>query len=358
MEKVVVEKEGISKHFENFYILGGILIVVLIILAFFLFYSPFEEIIRVSRCGDGTFEGYCSLKKPFFCFEGVLSEDASSCGCPDSFRFNNGSCVTDYVVSEEPKMLNYHFGGVGGEIPMDFYPDVSEYLSSLPRVRVYLEGETPRRDDFKLDKINDPIQKDFLMPLVMRIQNYAPNSKDDQARIAISLVQNIPYNESEFVEVLGFKSGLRLSRYPYEVIGESGGSCEGKAELLSFLLREMGFGVALFYYGPENHEALGIKCPLEESYMETGYCFVETTMPSPISYSEGKYFGIGGTGKLMSEPEILLISEGISLGEGLEEYEDADSLEKLVDKIDKSGKLNLIDKKKMDDLREKYGLIY
>ena len=114
MEKVVVEKEGISKHFENYYILGGILIVVLIILAFFLFYSPFEEIIRVSRCGDGTFEGYCSLKKPFFCFEGVLSEDASSCGCPDSFRFNNGSCVTDYVVSEEPKMLNYHFGGCAG----------------------------------------------------------------------------------------------------------------------------------------------------------------------------------------------------------------------------------------------------
>lgn len=361
MEKIskeLVEKGGISKHLNNYYLLGGILVVVLIILAFFLFYSPFEDLITVSRCGDGTFEDYCSLKKPFFCKDLVLSEDASSCGCPDSFRFDNGSCVTNYVVSEEPKTLDYSVFGVSGEILMDFYPNVSNYLSDLPRTRIYLKGETPRRDDFKLDKINDPIQRDFLMPLVVRVQNYAPNSKDDQARIAISIVQNIPYNESEFVQVFGFESGLRLSRYPYQVIGESRGSCEGKSELLAFMLREMGFGVALFYYAPENHEALGIKCPIEESYMETGYCFVETTMPSPISYSEGKYLGIGGSGKLLSEPEILLISGGISLGEDLEEYEDSKTLGRLVEKIDNTGKLNLIDKKKMDDLRLKYGLIY
>ncbi len=358
MEKVFVEKKSISEHLKNYYFLGGIILVFLLILGVLFFYSSLDKEEVLSKCGDGTFEGYCSLEKPFFCEEGILYENVSECGCPDSFNFVNGTCITSYSVSENLKALSYNVLGVKGEIQMNFYPEVVDYLSALPRARFYSVGEPPRRDDFKFDKINDPIQRDFLIPLVVRIQNLAPNSKDDQARIAISLVQNIPYNESDFVKVPRTNFKVRLARYPYQVIGELAGSCEGKSELLAFLLREMGFGVSLFYYQPENHEAVGIKCPIKESYLGTGYCFVETTMPSPISYSEGKYLGLAGVGKLSSDPEIVLISEGISLGEDLEEYKDAKTLGKLVDKIDESGELSIIEMKKMNSLREKYNLNY
>ncbi|MBU2612381.1 MAG: hypothetical protein KKB62_01525, partial [Nanoarchaeota archaeon] len=201
-----------------------------------------------------------------------------------------------------------------------------------------------------------PLQRQFLIPLVVEIENLYPDSKDMQAKVAVSLVQNIPYNESQFVDFFG--NDIRISRYPYQVLGEHQGSCEGKSELLAFLLKEMGFGVVLFYYPEEAHEAVGIKCPVERSYLRTGYCFVETTMPSPISYSDGFYLGIGGISKLSENPEFVMISRGISLSNNLEDYEDAKDLKKLVNEIESSGMLNAFGESRFNQLREKYNLSY
>jgi len=368
MRDFFIRNKRFLRNHKRYFLILGIFLIGLLILGFF-FFSSSEEVKALQKCGDGTFEGYCSLNKPYFCSGGILVENVSFCGCPSSSSFSEGKCILkdsffqnksilEKNFSKISKVLRYHFGNNRGKINFEFSPQILDYLLSLPRVKFYSKGERPRRDDFKLAKINEPIQKDYLMPLVVAIQNIAPNSTDLQALIAIHLVQNIKYNESEFVTVPGSNFRMRLSRYPYQVIGEGQGSCEGKSELLAFLLKEMGFGVSLFYYQAENHEALGIKCPFEESYNGTGYCFVETTMPSPVSYSEGKYLGISGVGKLESQPEIVIISKGFSLGEGLDEYRDAEDLKNLVDKIDKYRKLNFFDKRKMDSLREKYDLTY
>jgi len=361
MEKVLLEnKENqnfLNKFtlFKNSYFVGGFILLIILIFGFLIFSSG-GKLVPFQKCGDGTFEGYCSIKKPYFCSEGILFENSEKCGCPDSFRFSKEGCISKYGSSESVSTFDYFLNGEKNEISIKIYPKVVDYLLTLPRTKVYYDGETPRRDDFKLSKIDEPLQKDYLLPLVSEIQNLAPYSKDLQAKIAVSLVQNIFYNESKFVSVPGFNFKVRLSRYPYQVLEEAQGSCEGKSELLAFLLKEMGFGVTLFYYPEENHEAVGIKCPFEESYLGTGYCFIETTMPSPISFSGGKYLGAGGQNKLKSKPELVLISDGISLSENLEDYGDSRSLEKLVNKIENSGSLNLIDKRKMDFLREKYNL--
>jgi hypothetical protein len=207
-------------------------------------------------------------------------------------------------------------------------------------------------------KINDELQREALMPLVIEIQNTAPWSKDLQAQIAISLVQNIPYGEPDYVDVFGGRFEVRLSRYPYQTLIENFGSCECKSELLVFLLRELGFDVGLFYYQKENHEAVGIRCPEKYSLDNTGYCFVETTLPAPISYSEGRYQGPGGSAMLGNYTEFIFISEGIGLGNNLEDYSDADVLGRLVEKVDKKGYVNYFEKLRLDNLRKKYGLIY
>jgi hypothetical protein len=160
------------------------------------------------------------------------------------------------------------------------------------------------------------------------------------------------------VNILGGRFTIPLSRYPYETIAEGKGSCECKSELLVFLLRELGFETALFYYQEENHEAVGIKCPDKYSLNGTGFCFVETTLPAPISYSEGRYQGLGGSSTLGSYSELIFISEGIGLSKDIDDYSDAKILGRLVDKIDKKGYVNYFEKKKLDGLREKYGLIY
>jgi len=71
----------------------------------------------------------------------------------------------------------------------------------------------------------------------------------------------------------------------------------------------MGYGTALLIFKYENHEAVGIKCPINYSYKKTGYCFIESTSPTIPTYAKAKYVGVG---ELDSIPEIIKISDGKS----------------------------------------------
>lgn len=337
-----------------------IFLIFLVVLVGVIFSLSFEEKIdkNILFCGDGTVNGTCSLSKPYFCEGRVLVENVFECGCPDSLNDSEGKCNSSYFHNSSNLNLSYIFEGELRIINFTLYKGIIDYLAPLPRSIVYEEGVIPQRKDFKLKKIDDPLQKEALMPLVVAIQNLAPGSKEDQARIAISLVQMIKYGEPEFVSVLDGRFSVRAARYPYQVIYEELGSCEGKSELLTFLLREIGYGVSMFYYGPENHEVAAIKCPVKYSLNGTGYCFIETTIPSPLSYSEGRYLGLVGSGILLSSPEFVFISEGISLGEKMKEYDDAKDLNRIVNKVDATGKVNYFEKKRLDELRIKYGLLY
>ena len=124
--------------------------------------------------------------------------------------------------------------------------------------------------------------------------------------------------------------------------------------MLAFLLRELGYGAVLFHYPKENHEALGIKCPIEKSFFNSGYCFIETSGPSIITDDKMIYQG-GIT--LSSTPEIFLISDGLTFGEeNFYEYEDAKEMEKIYRDIEKDGKINFFKSLKLTKLKEKYGL--
>ena len=120
---------------------------------------------------------------------------------------------------------------------------------------------------------------------------------------------------------------------------------------MAFLLKEMGYGVVLFYYSAENHISVGIKCPIEYSLNNTGYCFIETTGPAIITDNSIGY--IGGI-KLTSEPKIIFISEGDSLNDNLYEYKDAKDMKKINEVIEKNGLFNSF---KLEKLRKKYGLV-
>lgn len=348
--------------FKRYFFLKDVILYFLILVVFFLSFVYlifFNEIsFTPELCGDGTIEGSCSVSPPYFCSEGVLVQEVSLCGCPTELIESEENCISNYSGEIKEVILNYSLNGEKNFLTFLVDKGVSEYLSSLPRSITYGEEEVPERIDFKLMKIDNELQRSLLIPLVVEIQNLAPNSKEDQARIAISLVQNIPYLEPEEVSVLFEGNLLRVSRFPYQVLYDFAGSCEGKSELLIFLLRELGYGSSIFYYSEENHEAVGIKCPLENSLEGSGYCFVETTMPSPISYSEGRYLGLLGSNKLTSSPEIIFINEGNGFGENLEEYRDSLILTKIVNRIDGNGKINYVEKCKFDRLREKYGLLY
>lgn len=327
-----------------------ILILVLIIVFFVFFFISNEDSSKnsVPVCGDGTFYGTCSLSKPYFCYNGVLVEKSSLCGCPEGFFKESDFCVSrDYVGYRDLK-FRYVLRGQEDEITFRVYEGVLEKISSYPKFLSYEEGEIFLRSDFKLKKLENSLQRQAILPLVIRIQNLAPKSKVDQARIAISLVQNIPYNESQnYFSVGGTK--IAISKFPYQVLFEQSASCEGKSELLALILKEIGYGVSLFYYSQESHEAVGIKCPVDQSLEGSGYCFIETTAPSILTDNRGKYYDAG---VLSSFPEVIIISRGFSLPDNLYEYDDADFFRKYSDK----GEISFFNVDRWDEIKIKYGL--
>lgn len=325
------------------------IILALVFLIIFNFYNQKEEILT---CGDDTPYGECSLIKPYFCLEGFLVEKASVCGCPDILTQKGDLCISKYQTDSKNITLKYVLRGEEKEIDFVVYKGLVDYISELPKSIYYPEGEEPSRQDFVLRNINEEEQRELLLPLLIKIQN-ATKDKNDQVRIAISLVQEIPFGSSGKMVALRSQQ-INYSRYPYEVLYDMQGICGEKSELLAFLLREMGYNIVLFYHKLENHESLGIKCPVEHSLEGTGYCFVETSGPSIITNYQLKY--VGGI-TLSSEPELILISDGDSLARDLYEYKDAKSLIKINNNTEEKGKLDLIKTYKLEKLNKKYRLI-
>jgi len=343
-KNVGIEKITLFFKEHEFFIVLLLSIIVLIFLV--MFFGSSVQISELEKCGDGSFYESCSIVKPYYCnSQGFLNENASTCSCSD--RVNGDSCNTALQTGAKIITLNYTLKGEEKNIEFTAYSGLVNYLSILPKTIFYENSGVPIRGDFIFKKINQEEQRKLLMPLVIEIQNLT-NDKQEQVRIAISIVQNIPYGASNKTSSF-FGGSTNYSRYPYEVLYDGAGICGEKSQLLAFLLREIGYGTVIFHYQLENHEAVGIECPTEYSHKETGYCFVETTGSSIISDDSIIY---AGGAKLTSEPEIILISTGDSLGDDLKEYSDAKTMEKIRD-----GKLIFFRNSKLEKLKERYGLI-
>jgi len=251
-------------------------------------------------CSDGSFYSECGVTRPFYCYEGILVEKASICGCPKENVKEGEKCISKYQTNPKTIKLNYLLNGKKESFNYKVYGGLNNYLSNLPDSISYY-SVPPTTKDFIMRDLDNKLQKEFLLQLVNKIQESSSNT-DEQARIAIKIVQEIPYD-------YGGLYGIPEGRLPYEVLYDMKGVCGEKSELLAFLLRELNFGVAIFEFDVEGHRAVGIKCPSCD-YKSSGYCFIESTTSTIPTDSEGEYFGAG---KLGSPSEIIYITEGNSL---------------------------------------------
>lgn len=343
----MLKKENKQKHPKYILIILFIVIVLTLVALGIALSKKKSE--GIPTCADMTFYDTCSLDKPYYCDNGVLVENASICGCSNFLKKEGNICVLEYGMNPRNIVLTYILDKQEKEISFRVYDKVNNYVSNIQRTIDYRGLEIPFRADFKLKSINEEVQREMILPLVKEIQNLAPDNRVQQARIAISVVQNIPYGFSE--KTLFFiGQEINYSRYPYEVLNENQGICGEKSTLLSFLLKELGYGVSIFYFAEENHEAVGIKCPVDKSFYGSGYCFVETDGPSIITDSSMVFEG--GI-KLESTPEVILISRGESLPENMYEYKDAKTLGDIREK----NILGILKFWKFNSLKEKYGLV-
>jgi len=219
-------------------------------------------------------------------------------------------------LMSSPRELSFFYilGGQNRTINYTVYYGVYSYIHSLPRDYYCTVWADECRSVFLATRyIDEPVQREYMLPLVEAIRNQT-NNTDDQARIAISLVQNIPYDSE------GVRTGKLGDSYPYEVLYENIGACEEKSRLLVFLLRELGYGSALFTFTEERHMAVGIKCTRGQYRGE--YCFVETTMPTIITDSWGDYQYIG---QLTSTPLFTRFNDDGRVFDSSEEDNDTRS---------------------------------
>lgn len=155
--------------------------------------------------------------------------------------------------------------------------------------------------------VEESNQQEVLDDIVSQIKNKT-SDKDDQVRIAVSLVQNIPYVVSNH------------ELYPYETL-YNGGTCQDKSLLLTALLSKLGYGSEIMTFPDVNHMAVGVKS--NKNTYTSRYAFIETTHPSIITDYSNKYEGVGELSGVINEYKI---SDGDEMTTLSEEYNDATDL--------------------------------
>lgn len=218
--------------------------------------------------------------------------------------------------------------------------DSSVYWTIFALPDSYCQGCTLSERDSVMITRGD--QKNSLQPFVnwIKKQNKKP---DSQARIAASLVQKIPYDDDKYN--YGDQSGRgHGTRYPYETLFDNKGVCGDKSFLMAFLLKELGFGTAVFYLNDNgaNHMVAGVKCVSEYDFKDSGYCYIESVRRRMVTY-EGSYDD--------QNPLVVPLADGRTFN-AKNDYKDARTWRRLIEEGTSSSK----NYKKYKKLVKKYGI--
>ncbi|MCT8337273.1 hypothetical protein FKB36_07130 [Methanoculleus sp. Afa-1] len=251
----------------------------------------------------------------------------------------NSPEISKETLEKGPKTINYPYvlRGKPGSIRFDAYRGVNDYLSTK-----YPAAHRDDRD-YWLQFTDESIQDRYLQQLAANIRAAEPEP-DNQVRAAISLVQTIPYKDYSF---------NTAAKYPYHVLYHQDGDCDEKSLLLAYLFRELGYGTAVFLFEKETHMAVGIKAPDRYCYRDTGYAFIETTVPS-IPTDSGEEYGDDGI-KMTSNPKVFVIAEGDSFEGIWREHADAVEWNKI---RDMGPKLDSYNYGRYRNLAQSYGIDY
>jgi len=249
-----------------------------------------------------------------------LSTQAASSGPTDdqSFPISDIPIVGPTIdpsasFNDAPKSHSYPYY-FGGRKTLSFttYSGLNDYFSK--------ESHTYRYDyvdEVIMELLENHYQDEYLELLIEKIKKTS-SSPDSQARIAISLVQHIPYSWSRY-------SGTHTDwYYPYETLHHNQGVCTDKALLLGYLLNRLGYDVVLFEFS--DHMAVGVKCDSPYDFQNSGYAFIETTRPTIITYIPDTY--LGGF-QVTSDVTIIHLKGGTNSLDVSREYQDAIALKNL-----------------------------
>jgi hypothetical protein len=223
------------------------------------------------------------------------------------------SIINNFKQSPKSNLYTYLLSGDKRDISFTTYGALSNHLS--------MEEHSYHSDMEKeviLELLVNEEQDEYFKPTLETIKKFSP-SPNNQAKIAISLVQHIPYDWNSY-----YNTTSSDWYYPYETMYNNRGMCGDKSILLAYLLNKLDFDTVLFEFS--DHMAVGIKSSQEYSFYGTGYAFIESTAPTIITYVPDKYYG---GFKVTPNPHLIHIAGGKKTLELSTEYQDAIKMKQL-----------------------------
>jgi hypothetical protein len=259
---------------------------------------------------------------------------------------NEAPRIEDLYGGPKSMVFNYTLRGAGGSVKMVVYKGLNDHLANISRL-VYCRPNCPSNESIQQRYLEEEYQGPQIDRLLTALSEKG-RDRQERALIAISLVQNIPYDES------AYDVGQSRDRYPYQVLYDGSAVCGEKVRLLAYLLKGLNYSTSMLYYPKEKHASLGIKCPEKYAHKNTGYCFIETTTAAIPTYDTGEY---PGTGRIVSSPQVLQLSEGDAFEDMSEQWNDAREWQRIEELISKNNRvLEQEDYDKWKALKQKYGI--
>ena len=133
------KKDVQEESSDSSVIVKEILITFVVIIVFLFIFSMFfsadkNEVVEISdgTCGDGSINGTCSERKPFFCSNDKLVEMSSLCGCPENSNIQDEICVSKFQNQPNNLTLRYILRGEENEINYTAYYGLVKYMNELP----------------------------------------------------------------------------------------------------------------------------------------------------------------------------------------------------------------------------------
>jgi len=241
----------------------------------------------------------------------------------DNLSTDDGSIIPEVVPTPDPTVdfetapeyhsFPYYFNNERKTLSFTTYGGLNDYFATEDHSYRYDPDE-----EIILELLRNRYQDDYLDPFIRKIEGLS-SSRNEQAKIAISLVQHIPYNWAALSSV---SSDFF---YPYETLHRNRGVCCDKSILLAYLLDRLGFDVVLFEW-PGSHMALGVRCHERYDFYNTGYAFIEATRPTIITYVPDEY--IDGF-RISTPPHIVHVNDGGAWLGVSHEYTDAQELKRI-----------------------------
>jgi hypothetical protein len=283
-----------------------------------------------------------SIPSPTISPPAITSEvpDLSSTSLPTQSPTPQTTTLPDTDYRQSPKTTSFSYVLDGNRRSMSFttYGGLSDFFSNKSHSYHY-DPDT----GVIVELLENEDQNENMRPFIDMIRKRSPTG-DDQAKIAISLVQHIP------------STGNRYNRtatdwyYPYETVHNNKGSDADKSILLAYILNELGYETVLFEFS--DHMAVGVKSSSKYAFYDTGYAFIETTRPTIITYVPDA--GYGGF-RISQNPRIIHLSGGRRVLDVSAEYGDAMRLEQLEEM---GGNRNQSYRAELAKISDKYDLNY